>query len=586
MNKMSKLSLFSLGLLVAGVAAAREIRTPLPTLWGFTHYPVHYHWERDSSDDSCWNWDLDANAVGYSRSADKAYRKDRCKEEFSTLIFGKSDFRFGEAYPDARVAADQLTNNPFVDLSTIKPRFEYRENGAIFGLQAGAVMTWCDTDYRFGLRAKMPFRDIEVSDTCAMSDLSGEELGDLWQVRKEKNGTIENLVYAGRLDFLTRLNRVAAFGQMVEYGTEADANNRTEISAQVVSSDGFNDGIPPIALLYNEQGKISTSGNWSAKTNAITGFLPASGAGSASERYMFKGYDAATPAIGTDYTALGVDTVAQSKLFVVPSLMNAANGEIAAAAKTIRSSVEIAMQNLDSLDDFISEQGLSFCNGRQKGFGDLDLELYLGRNWGCEDALWTDVMFGVRFPTADRLCNCKALLAQPLGNNEHWELRGALAAGYDICDWVKFMIDGSYSWALKHKEQVAAPFKGAKIANIGPCIDADIKWDYFLGHADLTFFANDCCGLDIGYELYHKRCDSVCLCASTALPLGYTAGTTKYSLDSNILRANTERTAHKARVSVFTTLGDCTLEGGWSHTFAGKRIPRDTDLYLNLGVAF
>ncbi|HAU30058.1 TPA: hypothetical protein DCW54_00250, partial [Candidatus Dependentiae bacterium] len=567
-------------------AAAREIRTPLPTLWGFTHYPVQYHWEQDPDKDGCWSWDLDASAVGYYRSTDKAYRKDRCKEEFTTLIFGKSDFRLGEAYPDAHVAADQLLNNPYVDISTISPRFEYREGGAIFGLQVGAVATWCDTDYRFGLRAKLPFRDIEVSDTCAMSDLVGEGLGDLWQVRKEKNGTTENLVYAGRLDFLTRLNRLGVINSpIVVYGNEATAPARTTMAAQVVSAPVLGDGLPPVELLYSDNGTMPTATVWAATTIPATA-LPADGSASAGSRHYFKGYNNVGPVVGTDYTALGTNTVAQSKLFVVPSLKDAANAEITDAAKTIRSAVETAISNLDSLDDFMAEQGLSFCNGRQKGFGDLDLELYLGRNWGCEDSLWTDVMFGVRLPTADRLCNCKLLLAQPLGNNEHWEVRGALAAGYDICDWVKFMLDASYSWALKHKEQVAAPFKGATIQNIGPCVDANIKWDYFLGHADLTFFANDCCGLDIGYELYHKRCDNVSLCVSTALPLGYAASATKQSLDGSVLRSNTERTAHKARVSIFTTLGDCTLEGGWSHTFAGKRAPRDTDFYLNLGVAF
>ncbi len=575
MKKMSKLSLLSLGLLVAGAAAAREIRTPLPTLWGFTHYPVQYHWEQDPDKDGCWNWDLNASAVGYYRSTDKSYRKDRCKEEYTTLLFGKSDFRLGEAYPNAHVAADQITTNPFVDIATIKPRFEYREGGAIFGLQVGAVATWCDTDYRFGLRAKMPFRDIEVSDTCAMSDLTGEELKDLWQVRMEKNGTTENLVYAGRLDFLTRLNRVSTIPLVWYRG----AAGNTYIAGQFVdAADNTGDGVPPVAMLFDGNGKMPTGLTWGARV-ADSGMLDAAGA-TASGRYIFDEniqYD----------NALGVNTAAQSKLFVVPALLNAVNGEIPLAAKQIRSAIEVAIQSIGgSIEDFMAEQGLSFCNGRQKGFGDLDLELYLGRNWGCEDSLWTDVMFGVRLPTADRLCNCKALLAQPLGNNEHWEVRGALAAGYDICDWVKFMLDASYSWALKHKEQVAAPFKGATIKNIGPCVDANIKWDYFLGHADLTFFANDCCGLDIGYELYHKRCDNVSLCVSTALPLGYSAGATKQSLDSSILRANTERTAHKARVSIFTTLGDCTLEGGWAHTFAGKRAPRDTDFYLNLGVAF
>ncbi|HAU30053.1 TPA: hypothetical protein DCW54_00225, partial [Candidatus Dependentiae bacterium] len=363
MKKMSKLSLLSLGLLIAGAAAAREIRTPLPTLWGFTHYPVQYHWEQDPDKDGCWSWDLDASAVGYYRSTDKAYRKDRCKEEFTALIFGKSDFRLGEAYPDARVAADQLLFNPYVDVSTISPRFEYREGGAIFGLQVGAVATWCDADYRFGLRAKLPFRDIEVSDTCAMSDLSGEGLGDLWQVRKEKNGTTENLVYAGRLDFLTRLNRVAtgpSADPLVEYATTAA---HTAIADQTIDG-AVGNGTPPVALLYSATGVTPKTEIWAAVTAGAQN-LPANGAAGAG-RWVF--------AAGQNYAA-SLDTAAQGKLFVVPSLQNGANAEIALPAKAIRSAIETAIESLDSLDDFMTEQGLSFCNGRQKGFGDLDLEL-------------------------------------------------------------------------------------------------------------------------------------------------------------------------------------------------------------------
>ena len=588
---MSKLSLLSLGLMVAGSAVAREIRTPLPTLWGFTHYPVQYHWEQDTKGDHCWDWDLTTSAVGYSRSADKSYRKNTCKEEYVTLLFGKSDFRLGQAYPNAQVALDQLGVTPYVDVSTIKPRFEYHEHGAIFGIQVGAIANWCDTDYRFGLRGKMPFRDIQIADTCATSDLFGEQLGDLWQVRTEKNGTTENLVYAGRLDFLTRLNRLAIVNSpIVKYGTEVDAGNRTKMAGQVVSAV-IADGVPPVALIYSDSKKLPTTATW-AKTTAWLLKLPEDGA-TAAGRYRFHGFVAAAgggggDTVGTDYTLLSTNTDAQGKLFVVPSLMNGANGQIADAAKTIRSAIETAISNLDSLDDFMSAQGLSFCNGRVKGFGDLDLELYLGRNWGCDGNLWTDVMFGLRLPTADGISNCKRLLAQPLGNNEHWEVRIGLAGGYNIADWVKFMLDASYSWALKHAEQVAAPFKGATIKNIGPCIKADINWDYFLGHADLSFFANDCCGLNVGYELYSKRCDCVKLCVSSALPLGYTTGSTEttYALDSSILRSNTNVLAHKARVSIFSTLGDCTLEGGWSHTFAGKHAPRDTDFYVNFGVAF
>jgi hypothetical protein len=269
-------------------------------------------------------------------------------------------------------------------------------------------------------------------------------------------------------------------------------------------------------------------------------------------------------------------------LWIVPTLTD--QNLLSTGALAIQAAINLAIANLDgSVADFLFENGIDFCDGRNQGLGDFDLELYLGRNWGCDQEYWTDLMFGVTFPTGDALCDCKQVLRQPTGNDHHFEIHGGFAAGWDACSWVKLMCDLQGFAVLSHNEKVAAPFKGATVKNIGPCVNADVKWSYLLGHIDLSFFASDCCGFDFGYELYHKGCDNICLCQKTAVEF---IDRGEQLLDASVLTKNTNRTAHKLRVGFFSLIGDCEIFGGWSHVVAGKNIGRETDWYMSMSVNF
>jgi len=579
-----------LALLSVGASSAwSDVLTPRPESYGLSTYPIKYHEKHIEKEDGCWDWEFVASGMGYYRSGDRAYKCGRCTEEWTTLLFGRGNASFALKnifYGSALTTAD-LGNNPFINIATISPRFELRESGAQVTGQLGSFFKMCDKDYRLGLRARLPFRDIEVSDTCAASDLVGETLKDVWQVRQETEqlNNVTNTVYAGRLDFLTSLNAVAFPAQgIINYRNTNNANHVT-MAEQVVDLTPW-----AVNVLSRTDGSMpsGTSPVWGAVTSATT--LLANGSGLANNaRAEFVNT--------TDYTALGASTANQSKLFVVPTLDG--NGVIIPAANNIRSAIELAIQNIDnSVQDFLDEQGICFCNGRSKGLSDLDLELYLGRNWGCDDRAWTDLMFAVRFPTAKALCkddsgccctcsintdSCKRLLKQPLGNNKHYEVRLGLAAGYDIRDWVKFMFDANYSWVLRHKENMAAPFKGATVKNIGPCVAANKSWGYFVGDAKLSFFASDCCWFDVGYQLYHKRCDCIKLCVAQAKEF---IDRGLKDLDASVARRYTDRTAHKGSLAFNSRCGACDLTLGWSHTFAGKNISRDTDWYLQASVTF
>ena len=132
-------------------------------------------------------------------------------------------------------------------------------------------------------------------------------------------------------------------------------------------------------------------------------------------------------------------------------------------------------------------------------------------------------------------------------------------------------------------ENIAAPFKGATVKNIGPCIGADLSWNYLLANLDFTMLASDCCGFDIGYEVYSKQCDRIRLCSKTATDL---IGRTNQALDASVASRGTNVTSHKIRVEYFMSASKCEFFIGFDQVVAGKNALRETDLYFGMNVKF
>ena len=582
---------------------AREVRTPImlmePT---YLRYPVEYHHDYDQE---CGCWDVKVWGGAWSRDADDAFGPcgGEDKVPWTNLIFGKSSFVFSEVFFGAGGQSDFI-GNPFLAVSTITPQFDYHEKGAAFGVVATTTFDYCDVDYRCGINARIPVRDIHVQSVCGgeVVELLDETLANIYQQRNEIIGTSfdplstdkkqTNYVFAIRLDFLSQLLR-ANFPNdpMVTYGT--GITNPTTIAGQTAGADVNNDlnGIPPVAVIARADGTMPFTERWGDRVVATTvpagtppstgivATLNGDGSGVANnQRGKFNE--------SNDYTPLSTNIAAQSKLFVVPTLQGGVspdNNTMSNGANQIQAAINQAIETLPvTATNFLLDNGIDFCDGRSKGLGDLQVDFYIGRNWGCCNEYWTDLMLGFTAPTADSLDNCLQVLKQPLGNNGHWEARGTLAGGWSLYNCFKVMADITVSKVLSATERVAAPFVGATVKNIGPCMNARIDWWHALGHVDMTFFANDCCGFDLGYEGYHKGCDNICLCSSTAVDFFDVT----HSLDATILSQGTERTAHKVRVGFFTLVNCCELFAGWSYTFAGKNISDDTDWYIKLAVNF
>lgn len=588
--KKNILSILALFLIMNTQVYGRTILTTLPLYYAPYHYPLDYF-----QDDK--NWYVDIRGGAYYRSANQAFSdcEGTCKVPFSTLIFGVPDFTIAETFTDATISPTEFPGNPFVSIATLSPRFDYREHGAVFGVCGGARFG-CEERWHAGARARLPIREIDVKEICGgsaeASDLTGESLAAVYQQRQETNDFAgsenSNTVFAARLDFLSALNRVAvtATGSSVPMVIYSDPDNSGHISIAAVDATGQQPSVgplqtnqPPVAVIDSTNGSVPTSVRWGNLNSSITGVVAANGSGLTNlERGRF--------ASDVTYTPLGANTPAQRQLFVVPTINDsgASAGQMTAGSRQIQNAINAAILSIDtSVEAFLLTTSLNFCDGRTKGLGDLDLELYFGRDW-CEcRPFFTDITVGFRFPTADRICDCRNILQQPLGDNGHYQARVGAQMGWDATSWVKLRGDFFYAWVLRRCEQVPASFRGALVRNFGPCVPAEVSWQYLFANADVTFFASDCCGFNIGYQVYHKRKDHIDFLQSTATDF---AGRPNQPLSDCVAELLTEQTQHKILAEFFLATNYCELFTGYDYAVAGKNAPVDTDFYLGMRVNF
>jgi len=575
--------------------AAREFRvpTPLERAYAFSHYPFP---RPDTG--QCWYFDM--FAAGLYRTADRAYlnKNTTKKESLAGIFFGAPSFTLSQAL----VPGSFSPTNPLLSIATITPTFEYRERTAYFGMFVEREFG-CDGNWHVGARVRLPFRDIRTElDSCC--DLIDTNLEDMVRTQNEididelcEEGVITN-AFAYRLDFLSQLplvlNSTAPNNRFVNYNGPVGGDiyiggiNVTNANAQIpVHVIERSDGTPPLFPAVDSFARRLTEGVTECDPTPVD-LLPVlapDGSGLANnERAVFD--DA------VNYAPLGASTANQAQLWVVPTL----NGTVAANtfdlvpdARTIQSRFNAIINNISSdINTLLAANNFSFQTQHSAGVGDLDTELYVRRDWcnwcWCND-LFAEGIFGVRFPTGRRNTTPNnALLVRP-GNNRHFEIKLGGLLGAEVTNWLAIKADAWYSWALKRKERVAAPFQGATIKNVGPTIDADISWGYFVGDLDFTMILPWSCaytGVNVGYQAYVKRKDRVSLDVTTAVDF---IGNTQ-PLDADVLEIRTKQVAHSVKAEVFRQCDEWQFFAGFNHAFAGKNAPNQSDWYLGFFLYF
>jgi hypothetical protein len=585
------------------IATTGELRTPL------AKFPFHY--PLAPVDDGLWSINMFADC--YMRTADQGF--GRCngtnKVPLAQLFFGKTTFQGQEAFAGGIISTPGVAALKYVNMH---PRFSYTEKGVNFAVET--EKRWDDSKWRVGGQLSMPFKVIDLErNVCSatMVDTGTNNLNGLVCRRSETllNTAVASVpttacVPAYRLDFLTNLG-------LVEYGNHSVRIAEIEVAGSLGHSDG---GRPAVAALYSANGTCSTQQY--ATPRASLNALGVNGISTMlgntvdnrsvinADGTLTTGANAEVNRAGfnnvTDYTNLGTLVGAQAKLYIVPGYDNnpleGNTTRFETEAAIIMDAIEDAISELESNGEAMAEQwfynqGVKFCQDHHMvGLGDMDLDLYVGYDFTKE--FWGKLVAGVVFPTGKKICDPLLLLAQPTGNNGHFEIKLGADFGWKACKWLGFDLDASYNFVLQASEWRGAPFTGATIKNIGPKIQAKTKWGYFTGHFDISVFhpENQNLGFTLGYEAYVKQCDKIKLCDTTAVqfPISSCCGScavqnaTAQTLDCSILAQDTKRISHKIRGEVFHRWSYCELFAGASSVFAGKNIMKETECHAGVGI--
>lgn len=573
----------ALACMVIITAQARELRTPLDALY------APFHRDHPLGNETCDN--VMIQGAAYYRCADRAFTNDHGTQttNYASLYFGKEDFVGEEAFFSQDVF---VPTNPWLNTATMSPRITYHEKGILFGFDYNCKRDNCTGT--FGVRARLPFRIISLErfKKCGQlhDELGAGNLDELVEYKLEQFADANNnprtiVTFAYRLDLLSNL----IFNGATPGSTLALVNYQAPITMAGRNASRQGLGTPvspfryPLFVIKRNDGSAPTgtfgqfeNDNFIPNTMKPTE-LNASGTNlQNNERGFFLGT--------TDYSPLGNTSAAQRMLWVVPGIeRQAAAINLSPEADNLRTTVNDLLQAFDdSAEDFFTEQGLCFADYHKSGIGDLDLEFYYGDQLLCD--LWGEILIGIKFPTAKKLKNPQELFAQPLGNNGHFETRLGGKLWYNTRDWLQLKGYASYNFVCQGTETINAPFKGATIKNIGPMVDARISWGYFFGYLNAVISnpSHPCSGFSIGYELYAKRKDNVEL---TRRELKDFFGVIR-ELDATIVEQNTHAITHKVTTEFFYETNMFDVWAGWTHAFAGKNAPKESDFYIGMTLIF
>jgi hypothetical protein len=606
---------------------AREMRTPLALRQGQTgaaHVPIkneedggYYYGDK--------KWDYDVWGGAYAQSADQAYGPcDNKKVPIAQIFFDKASFRGQDAFANSTVSNPASPSAPALILSEITPRVDYDEQGVVFGFNATRFFK-DENKLAVGIRTRLPYRVIEMRRTdccgecaCDMGALTFNDVcveeSDLFPAGSDPRVTQDSVVnndWACRLDFVSALCAANCTQPLVTYGDGIVVTGFGTVSDVTQSGDINPDSIAtgnPIHLIQIPVGSTPTGllgAPWNT-TVATSPFL--NGAGTGSGDGVRTRFDNAT-----DYTPLSTDVAAQSKFWVVPTIVQdgAANNLVLSQDSiSIKSLIDQLSKNVATLNpvDFLTkEQGVSFGDEKTRGLSDLDTDLFMG--YFFKKNVYLEGELGFRWPTGDKIITPNRLYLIPRGNNGHYEVKLGAMGWWRPKDWFALKADLSLHAALKATERVAASFKGATVKNIGPAVDANVSWNYLIGHFDINFMhpKNTGLGFDLGYEVYvkghddicflagncFKKCDSVCDCCNVPAFVGSPNGLAANDffgisqiLDPCVLARNTNVISHKFRSEFFHHWNFCDLFMGWTQVFAGKNAMQETSWYLGMDIRF
>jgi len=526
----------------------------------------------------------------------------------STLFFGKSEFRGEEAFAGG-ILINRPSGSPGLSFAKLRPRFDYNERGVVLGMhfeKRPECKKW-----RFGFNFTLPIKSIEIeqnSDCCCE-----ETLGDVMCIERAHlvpadgdstcgtDGKLGEQAYAEgwsyRLDFLTSLYMPNG-EPLVQYedGNIKIAGFPTNYNCPPQATVVFRKRPDCTCYYCTSVEPCDSSLTWplynpdnGREPNVVTP-LPGDGCTGLSTNQVARTVD------DQDYTMLAMDRCAQASLFVMPFYNNAPEGEgfvyIQPNAQVMKDIIDDIVNYLDftgkaSASHFFSQRGVCLCKNEYVcGLGDFDTDFYVGYDF--DERSFLEFVVSLRLPTGKKNKNPGRVFYQPTGNNGHVETKVGFAGGRRTKRWFGFSADVVYSHVFEACEKRAAAFRCAQIKNIGPCVDAKVKWGYFLAHADFTLFhpENQNMGFALGYEFYYKKKDDICFCFCDKDPRVKDFLGEFHELDARLLSMNTDVATHKIRGEFFHRWCYFEIYGGASKVLGGWNGMRETEAHIGFDIYF
>ncbi|MBY0109955.1 MAG: hypothetical protein K2X90_02485 [Candidatus Babeliaceae bacterium] len=599
----------------------QETRTPLSLFEGYMHYPL----DRDRDLNDC-NLDAHFWTGLYWRNANRAFGNDctnnvscsagnqttiittthgqitlpnaccvSCepthKESLGSLYFGKSTFTFEQAFAQSFIPHGSAIN-PFVILTPVALTIDYREQGVWFGLNLSGRFG-CNKQWNTGVRIRAPYRDIKVEPLCGNPITNASaitSIGNLFQQRVESiqvdsSAPVTQNVFVARVDALEVLNRVnfnvsGAEVPMVTYPTTDILIAGQNASGGVPAAGSVTNLAPFLGVIESSNGTIPSSVRWADTPSNSTTVVNGDGSGLAN---LQRGRIASD----ISYALLSADKSAQSQLYVVPNAQDTGSstpGALIGNANSVYTALTSAFNNLasTSLTDFVDQVGLNACYGNTSGFGDLNFEFFLAHDWKewgyLEGRLW------IMAPTGVKVKNPLNILQFPTGNNGHPEIGLGIAGGIEKLRYLAFNFDAYYIWVTPANNNVAAPFAGATVKNIGPCVPGKTSWHYGIIDINMNIINPhfEKIGVMIGYQAYLKSRDKLRLCQNSTLDW---AGNLE-QLNACVYEKDSDRVANRIRTETFYNSEWASVFLGFEATVSGKNIPKEVDFHVGLDVHF
>lgn len=619
---------------------AVEYRSPN----SINHGPMRYFFEQESETFSARWWS--AINTKYARKA-FGHEHGRKFEELPALFFNQADMRMSHMFQDCLVRTQSEFYNPLVRTANLRLRAEYFETGVTFGARWDYPFTINNSNQgRVGIRGTIPLKRCKVQKKDNEGVRSGAELQDVISIQPATaealsniNSTTSDRSIMIRLDLLEALVQSSQRNSFMNYSDTSGGPGSAEVKAgrgkislvPATPATGYpgtggneqrNLSLGAFAFIYSPEGLIprpsegnnivafsSTDDSSPVSNHVALKAFPKDAILSPGEIYVFDqkavGNNASFYKNLADSAEKGVanrrdDQANKATVWAIPFAERTTTGVIIPGTGISSGGIPITANTLaeqitENAYEWLHDRGMDFETFTADDFGDLFTEVFYEQQ--INDKMLFEINGGITFPTGGKAKYKNNPYQIYAGNGGHVEVSAGGSFAFRFNDYANIKADGRYHWVLNKVEERAATFRGSAIKNIGPKIEADVKWQYFNGSVDLnlTHPGTHTITGTIGYGLTYKREDVVKFALekmNSWMGKLYNATTSQFNddlheLDNKLAAAHTNAIAHKLRIETSYLLSDW-LEFFWggAWTFAGRNTPYDIEGHTGFHVAF